>query len=307
MSTASTWSLPRRVRALRLKLNPPLIFGTLLVVALLGGALFAPVIAPHDPFEPMIISSGGQILALPYPPGTPNMILGSDMAARDMLSRLLYGSRYTLLIACVAALLRLVIGTTLGMIAGWYGRTSRVVDVLVGVSSSVPSLFFALIPILVINRLSRQQGAIMPFLIALSLTGWAETAVRCRMAVQGLRGSPFVESAYAIGLRKGAILLRHILPNLRDLLLVEGSYAIAAVLLLIAELGFLNVVVGGGVVDVVGSRVIAGDPIYAEWGAMLARGLRQRNFLWLFLEPLMAFTLAILGFNLLAEGLRRKG
>lgn len=307
MSTVSPWSLPRQVRALRLKLNPPLIFGTLLVVALLGGALFAPVLAPHDPLAPSIISSNGQILPLPYPPGTPGMILGSDMAARDMLSRLLYGSRYTLLIACVAALLRLVIGTTLGMAAGWYGRTSRVVDVLVGVSSALPSLFFALIPILVINRLSRQQGAIVPFLIALSLTGWAETAVRCRMAVQGLRGSPFVESAYAIGLRKGAILLRHILPNLRDLLLVEGSYAIGAVLLLIAELGFLNVVVGGGVVDVVGSRVIAGDPIYAEWGAMLARGLRQRNFLWLFLEPLMAFTLAILGFNLLAEGLRRRG
>ncbi|MBV9791620.1 MAG: hypothetical protein JOZ51_25710, partial [Chloroflexi bacterium] len=129
MSTVSARSLPRRVRALRLKLNPPLIFGTLLVVALLGGALFAPVIAPHDPFEPMIISAGGQILALPYPPGTPGMILGSDMAARDMLSRLLYGSRYTLLIACVASLLRLVIGATLGMIAGWYGRTSRVIDV----------------------------------------------------------------------------------------------------------------------------------------------------------------------------------
>jgi peptide/nickel transport system permease protein len=306
MRAVSAAPLPRPVRALTLKLNPPLVCGALLVALLLGCSLAAPLLAPHDPFTSIILRVDGRILATPYPPGTPGMPLGSDRAARDMLSRLLYGSRYTLLLACTAALLRLLIGAALGLIGGWYNKSSRAIDVLVGVSSALPSLFFALLPILLINRLGNQRYEVVSFLIALSLTGWAETALRCRTAVQSLRSAAFVEAAHAIGLRRSAILLRHVLPNLRDLLLVEAAYAIAAVLLLIAELGFLNVVVGGATSDVVGSRVIASDPIYAEWGSMLARGLRQRSFFWLFLEPLLAFTLVIMGFNLLAEGLRRR-
>ena len=77
MNPVSSWSLPRLVRALTIKLNPPLVFGALLVVSLVLGALCAPLLAPHDPFKPVILSSGGQSLALPYPPGTPSLPLGS--------------------------------------------------------------------------------------------------------------------------------------------------------------------------------------------------------------------------------------
>ena len=201
-------------------------------------------------------------------------------------------------------LAEIAIGALLGMLAGWYRSASRPIDLLVSAWSAVPSLFFAIVPLLLVNRSGSLAASTAAFVIVLSLTGWAETAVRCRVAVRGLSVAPFVESAYAIGLRRFAVLWRHILPNLRDLLLIEAAYAMAAALLLIGELGFLGIVVGGSVGDAGASSV---HPIYAEWGSMLARGVRDRGAgLWLLLEPLIAFTLAILAFNLLAEGLRRR-
>jgi peptide/nickel transport system permease protein len=251
--------------------------------------------------------AGDGLAPAPYPPGTPGLSLGSDTLRRDMLSRLIYGSRYTLLFSGVAALLRVGLGGLLGVLAGWNQRLDRVFDVLAGVWSAVPSLLFALIPIALVNRRVGVAASALTFVLVMSLTGWAEIAVRCRVAVRGLLTQPFVEAAYAVGLRPGRVLRRHILPNLHDLLLIEAAYAIGAVLLLVAELGFLGVYVGYAEPETLGSRVIVSDPIYAEWGSMLARGLRQRGSgLWLMLEPLAVFALAILAFNLLAEGLRRR-
>lgn len=305
--SANTLPATRGRRAVEIGLNAPLIIGGLLVLALLGCALAAPLLAPYDPLRVVTRFNGSDLVPAPYPPGTQGMPLGSDIVRRDMLSRLIYGGRYTLLFCGIAALVRVGIGGLLGMLAGWYPRASRVVDVLVGVWSSVPSLVFAMIPIALVNRSGSLTAGTITFVVVLSLTGWAETAVRARVAVQSLRGAPFVESAYVIGLRRKAVLWRHVLPNMRDLLLVEFSYAIAAVLLLIAELSFLNLVLGGSEVEIVGTTVVSTEPIHAEWGSMLARGLRARSSgAWLFLEPMMAFTLSILAFNLLAEGLRRR-
>ncbi len=176
----------------------------------------------------------------------------------------------------------------------------------------MPSLFFAFIAIpITANALQGHPqvnnpitGAIT-FTIVLSLTGWAETTSRTRFTVQGLHTAPFVEAAYVIGLRRWAVLWRHILPNLRDVLLIEMVAALSSALLIVAELGFFSLFIGGGTEDFYGSKYP--DPIYAEWGSMLAKGLRQRNLgIWLLLEPLLAFTITILAFNLLAEGLRRR-
>ena len=97
----------------------------------------------------------------------------------------------------------------------------------------------------------------------MSLTGWAEITARTRVAVQGLRAAPFIEAAYAIGLSRWAVLWRHILPNLRDVLLIEAAAALSAALLIVAELGFFSII-GGGAEDFYGSKYP--DPIYAEWG-----------------------------------------
>jgi ABC-type dipeptide/oligopeptide/nickel transport system permease subunit len=213
-----------------------------------------------------------------------------------------YGSRFTLLFCGVAALLRVLLGGLLGMLAGWYDRAARAIDVLVSGWSAVPSLIFALVPILIINARGDIRQSIVVFLVALSLTGWAEAAIRTKVAVQAARNLPFVEAAYAVGLSRRAVLWRHILPNLRDVLLIEAAFSMAAALLLVAELGFLNVFVGAAERDPTGVY-----PIQAEWGGMLARGLRERGSgYWLLFAPMGAFILTILAFNLLAEGMRRK-
>jgi ABC-type dipeptide/oligopeptide/nickel transport system permease subunit len=299
-------AMARRLRATALRVNAPLLIGGLMVMALVICALAAPLLAPFDPIAPVVRFVAGKIVPAPYPPGTQGMILGSDTLRRDLLSRLIYGSRYTLLFCGVAALVRVAIGGLLGMLAGWYPRASRLIDVIVSAWSSVPSLFFALLPIALVNRRGSLVASTIAFTVTLSLTGWAEAAVRCRVAVQGLSAAPFVESAFTIGLSRWKVLWRHILPNLRDLLVVEASYAMASALLLLAELGFLGYFVGDAEREVVGTSVSV-DPIYAEWGGMLAKGLRdQSSGVWLFLVPVVAFTLAILAFNLLAEGLRTR-
>ena len=287
-------------------MNAPLLIGGLLLAALLCCAVAGPLLAPHDPLEVIVRLNGRDLARAPYPPGTPGMPLGSDSLRRDLLSRLLYGSRYTLLFCGVAALLRVAIGVLIGMLSGWYRRAGRAAEVLISAWSAVPSLFFALAPIALVNTWGSLRASTVAFVVTLSLTGWAETAVRCRVAVRALQAMPFVEAAYVTGLSRAAVLWRHVLPNLRDLVIVEASYAMAAALLLLAELGFLGIFIGDAQREVIGNQ-IAADPIYAEWGSMLAKGLRERgNGPWLFLAPVAAFVLSILAFNLLAEGLRRR-
>jgi peptide/nickel transport system permease protein len=287
-------------------LNAPLLIGGVLLATLVCCAAAAPLLAPHDPLEVIVRFSGRDLVRAPYPPGTPGMPLGSDSLRRDLLSRLLYGSRYTLLFCGVAALLRVAIGVLLGMLGGWYQRANRVVEVLISAWSAVPSLFFALVPIALVNTWGSLKASTVAFAVTLSLTGWAETAVRCRVAVRGLQAMPFIEAAYVTGLRRAEVLWRHVLPNLRDLVIVEASYAMAAALLLLAELGFLGIFIGDAQREVIGNQISA-DPLYAEWGSLLAKGLRERgNGPWLFFAPVAAFVLSILAFNLLAEGLRRR-
>jgi ABC-type dipeptide/oligopeptide/nickel transport system permease subunit len=222
-----------------------------------------------------------------------------------MLSRLLYGGRYTLLFCITAGMMRVVVGLLLGMIAGWYERAGAVIGVVVSTWSAVPSLLMAAIIIAVLGRGAAGGPLTIPFLVALAVTGWTEVTTRCQMAVQELRVVSFIDAAYAIGGRRWSILWRHVLPNLRSVLTVEFAAAVAGALQLIAELGFLSFFVGGGQEDIFGSKYP--DPIVAEWGSMFAKGLRQRSMgAWIIVEPLLALVLAILAFNLIAEGLRRR-
>lgn len=313
MNLALSQRLPRHVRSFALDLNTPLVVGGLLAIFLVGSAVLAPLLAPFDPTDSPAFRIGGVVsVRPPLAPGTEGFLLGTDGQGRDMLSRLLYGARYTLAMCGLIALFRLTIGTVIGMFGGWMGRGQRLFSILTSVSSAVPGVFFAFIAIPVIAATgvgnlapTKALSDAVVFTIALSLTGWAETAVRCRMATQGLRAQPFVESAYAVGQHNWGVLFRHILPNLRSVLLIEIAAAMAAALLVVAELGFFSMFIGGSMSDVFESKYP--DPITAEWASMFAKGLRQRSMgSWLVVEPLLAFTLSILAFTLLSEGLRRR-
>lgn len=302
----------RFVRRLGRSLNTPLLVGIACVLTVIGSAVCAPLLTAHDPYEAVNIFDGTTLLQPPYAPGVGRMPLGSDIYRYDLWSRLLYGARATVLLAGIATLIRISIGMTIGLLAGWYTRLNGLIGVLVNTSSAIPSLIFAIIPIELANQYviaHRNEGmtrSIVAFLVALSLTGWAEIATQLRIAVQTLRATPFIESAYSIGQRSHLILWRHVVPNLRSLLLVEAAYSVAAVLLLIAELGFLGFYLGAGAIEIdfATKRTII-TPNVAEWGSMLASGIRYRRAVLPTLAPLLAFALTILGFNLLAEGLRR--
>jgi peptide/nickel transport system permease protein len=286
--------------------RPELLIGGAAVALLAICAIAAPILAPFDPVKPVVLFNGAAMLRAPYPPGVAGMPLGSDGLRRDILSRLIFGSRYTLLFCGVAALLRVALAAGLGMLAGWYAWADRLLDILAGAWSAVPSLFFALIPLALIGRLGSNQLNALAFVAVFSLTGWPEAAVRVRVAVRALRPAAFIEAAYALGLGRLAVLWRHVRPNIRDLLLIEAAYAMAAVLLLCAELGFLGIFIGGAEREAIGSTITS-DPIYAEWGGMLARGVRERaSGPWVFIAPMAAFSLSILAFTLFAEGLRRR-
>jgi ABC-type dipeptide/oligopeptide/nickel transport system permease subunit len=204
----------------------------------------------------------------------------------------------------IATLVRVSIGTMVGLIAGWYDHLRRGVTILVAMWSALPSLFLASMLIPVIEQEGGRGASSVAVAIAVCVTDWTGLAVRCHLAVRSLRAAPFIEAAYVIGQHRRAILWRHVVPNIRDLVLGEAAYLMAASLLLVAELGFLSFFVGGAQESFFGGTP---DPVYAEWGSMLGSGLRDRNAgIWMLLEPLIAFTVAILAFNLIAEGLRRR-
>jgi ABC-type microcin C transport system permease subunit YejE len=156
----------------------------------------------------------------PYLLGTKGMIVGSDTLRRDVLSRLMYGTRYTLLFCGLAAVVHVLLGIALGMLAVWYHAVGRVVDLLVSVSSTIPSLLFALIPLRLINVRDDLQTSVIGFLIVPSLTDWAEAAIRSRSAVRIIRTVPL--AAYAIGRGRLAVLWHHVRPK-RDYAFVPAK------------------------------------------------------------------------------------
>src|SRR5687767_5466580 len=131
MQTSTSQPTKSRRRRLRLP-RPELLIGGGTVAALALCALLAPRLAPFDPLDQKLIFQGGTLVRPPYAPGTQGMPLGSDSLGRDLLSRLIYGARYTLAFCGVSALLRVGIAAMLGMLGGWYDRAGRALDVLTG-------------------------------------------------------------------------------------------------------------------------------------------------------------------------------
>lgn len=310
-------ALRHRVRAFVFTLNAPLVIGAVLALLIITTLLAAPFITDQSPVKMNLPTAGNSHIAYPAPPGTPGHPLGTDVEGRDMLARLLYGGRYTLIICTITALARILIGTTIGLLAGWYPCLRWLMNSIISAWSAVPPIFFALFMLEILARIFFKLPRFGPknasvlltdamiFTIFMSLTGWPEIAIRCQTATIGLSRQPFIEAAKVIGLRRATVLWRHVLPNLHTLLLPEAINALAAALLLLAELGFLRIFIGGGTEDLNGSKYLI--PLYAEWGSMVALSLRQRNQgYWILIEPLLAFTLSIVAFSLMAEGLRRR-
>lgn len=294
-----------RFRWRLITLNVPFMAGMLIVLFLLAVAVVGPRFASQNPYLSAQRSSemiGGQLVFPPFPPSE-EFPLGSDQWGRDVLSLLLYGARNTLVACLFVTMARLLLGFGLGAIAGWRagGLADRVIMGMVEILSSLPMLLTGMILILALDI----RKGLSAFLIALCLVGWGEIAQYIRSEFVSLRERPFVEGARVIGLTEGGIIVRHILPNVLPALVVLTLLEMGAVLMILGELGFVGVFIGGGAQTegFSGTAAIADVP---EWGAMLA-GARAyiRASPWMVFWPAMAFFVAVLGFNLTGEGLRR--
>jgi ABC-type dipeptide/oligopeptide/nickel transport system permease subunit len=294
-----------RFRWRLITLNLPFIAGLLIVLFLLVIALTGPRFASENPYLSAARSSemiNGELVTPPFAPSG-EFPLGSDQWGRDILSLLLYGARNTLVACLFVTMARLLLGFGLGAVAGWRagGLLDRIIMGAVEILSSLPML---LVGMILIYALDIRKG-LLAFLIALCLVGWGEIAQYIRSEFVTLREKPFVEGARIIGLTETGIVIRHILPNVLPALVVLTLLEMGAVLMILGELGFVGVFIGGGTQTegFDGNISIADIP---EWGAMLA-GARTyvRNSPWMVFWPAMAFFVSVLGFNLMGEGLRR--
>jgi peptide/nickel transport system permease protein len=252
-------------------------FGAALVFAVALSALLAPWLSPHDPLEQDVL----QRLASP----SADFPLGNDSFGRDILSRILWGGRVSLLVGTSAVLLAIVIGGTLGMLAGYIGGAfDRVVMAAMDVLLSFPTLVMGL---LVVAMLGPTVGNLI---LAITLTAIAPFARIARAPTLTIKERDFVEAGRALGFSNLRIMIVHILPNIVDEILVMASLWLATAIRTEASLSFIGL----------GVR-----PPTATWGGMIREGFE--NILdspWLAVFPSLAILVIMLGLNMLGDGLR---
>ncbi|MFN2149644.1 MAG: ABC transporter permease subunit [Anaerolineales bacterium] len=293
--------------------NPPLLIGTLILLFLFVIVLFGPALAPQNPYlsgQPIsrhYDAERGILVDPPLPPSA-EFPFGTDRWGMDLLSLLLHGARNTLVACVFIASVRVLLGLLLGGLAGWNeGRwVDQVTMGAVGVVTAVPALISSMF---LIYALDIRRG-LLTFLIALSIVGWTEIAQYIRGEFLVLRKMPFIEGARASGMGAFSIAVRQVIPNLLPHLLVLSFLEMGAVMMLLGELGFIGVYIGGssriGIEVELFTQQIFQLVETPEWGAMLAEGfrfLRTRPFV--VFPPAAAFFLAVVGFNTFGDGLRR--
>jgi peptide/nickel transport system permease protein len=255
------------------------------LVALVFAAVFAPFVAPFDPEDQSLMArnlppmteaeSGG---ALPH-------LLGTDQLGRDLLSRLFFGARISLAVGLAGAIFSGVVGTVLGLAAGYYrGLIDDLIMRFVDIQMGFPSLMTALLVLYVLGP------GVWKVILVLAVTRWMVFARVTRSLVLAHREEVFVEAARTVGCSDPRILFRHILPNLLSPLLVLVTLEVATMMLTEASLSFL----GLGV-----------QPPQSSWGLMLAQGRSYATSAWwLITFPGIAILLTALSLNLIASWAR---
>ena len=254
----------------------------MILTLLLISGIFAPVIAPFDPREPDIWKGVERL----GPLSSRENFLGVDVLGRDMFSRLVYGARISVFISVVSLVFGATIGTGLGIMSGYFGGKTdgfmmRVTDAVMG----FPTILLALIIVAI------QGGAgIQNVIIAIMATVWADFSRQVRGEVLSLKERDYVTLAAVAGMSASMIMIRHILPNVINTILIIISLRIGQTILLEASLSFLGV------------GVPPGEP---AWGIMVAEGRNNLiDIWWLSLLPGLAITLVVIAMNLFGDWMR---
>jgi peptide/nickel transport system permease protein len=269
-----------RVAVRTFRASPVAAGGALLVATLLVVAVLAPLFAPY----PGDATHETHVERRLQPPSRAHL-LGTDDLGRDILSRIIYGSRLSLEIGLVVILLSMAIGVPMGAVAGFLGgKVDEALMRTADVFQSIPPLILAL------AVATALRPSVTNTMIALSVAWWPWYSRVVRGQVLSLRERTFVEVARCIGVSRSRILFLHVLPNCLSVILVQASLQIGNAILTAAALSFIGV---------------GAQPPLPEWGLMLAVG---RGFLpeiwWYVTFPGVAIFLTVLGFNMLGDGLR---
>ena len=266
--------LPGKARQARLPWIPLTIMTVLLICA-----VFAPLLAPHDPTDPDVVNkklAPGEDWTFP---------LGTDVLGRDMLSRLIYGARTALFIGLVSLSTGAFVGAVLGMLSGFWGGwfdalAMRAADAAMG----FPTILLAMIIVTILG------AGMENIILAVALTVWSRFARMIRGEVLSVRELDFITLARIAGVGTSTMIARHIFPNIVNTLMVLTSLQVGQVILLEASLSFL------------GLGLPAGAP---AWGIMVAEGRASLiNVWWLALLPGLAITVVVLAFNFFGDWLR---
>jgi len=263
--------------------NRGAVLGLIIFVALVIVAIFASLIAPHSPFEQY------RDFAL-LPPawaegGNPSYLLGTDPVGRDILSRLIYGARFSLFIGVVVVSLSVVSGVLVGLIAGYFrGRTDTIIMRVMDIILAFPSLLLALVLVAVLGP------GLLNAMIAISLVNLPHFVRLTRAAVMTERTKDYVIASKVAGAGTLRLMFLTILPNCLAPLIVQATLAFSAAILDAAALGFLG---------------MGAQPPTPEWGTMLAeaREFIQRAW-WVVTFPGLAILVTVLAINLMGDGLR---
>lgn len=251
--------------------------GTVLCLLIALGAALAPWIAPYDPLDQNIIERL-------TPPGR-EFLFGTDVYGRDVLSRVLWGARISLIVAVSSIAAAILIGGTIGMISGYVGgRTDLVVMQVMDVLLSFPSLILGLIVMALLGP------DLVNLVFAIALTAIAPFARIARAPVLSLKERAYVEAGRALGFSHARILFVHILPNILSEVLVMGSLWMATAVRTEASLSFIGLGVA---------------PPTPTWGGMMRDGFETiLDASWLSIVPGLAILLLVLGLNMVGDGLR---
>jgi dipeptide transport system permease protein len=264
--------------------QPKVVFGGGFIVFLILLALFSPFIAPHDPLAQDLMS--GTLPPIGFKDHDPGFLLGTDDLGRDVLSRLIYGTRIALTVAFVAATLAAVFGTLFGLLAGYYrGITDAAVSRLVEIWMAFPPVLLSILVVAIMG------SGVTSVIAAIAIIDWTRFARVVRAETMAQAQADYVTAARTLGFGRWSILFREILPNVAPVLLA----------LLTLEMGIAVIV--EAILSFVGLSVSSDTP---TWGGMIAQG-RQIVYQawWVFAAPLAALFATVLAFNQLGDGLRR--
>jgi peptide/nickel transport system permease protein len=257
--------------------NQSVIIGGTVIVVLLAAAVLAPVLAPYDP---LAFAPTGAM----QPPNAQHWF-GTDQFGRDLLSRVLYGSRISLTVGLVAVVISSILGTVIGIASGFFGNTTdlvimRIIDLML----AFPGILLALVIVSILGP------GLLNAMLAVGIYGIPSYARVVRGSTLQVKESLFVEAARSIGAGRFFVMRRHILPNVFAPIIVMSTLRVAGAILTAAALSFLG---------------LGAQPPTPEWGALVSAGRDWvRNAWWLSTFPGLAIMVAVLAINMFGDGLR---